>query len=70
MLLGRFFTQGENSVEGRDAVMVLSHYCWRERFAEDRNIIGRTLPLNGKPFKIIGVTSPDFAGLQVEMPDL
>ncbi len=70
MRLGRFFTQEENSVGGWDAVTVLSDYCWRERFGGDRNIIGRTLLLNGKPYKVIGVTSPDFAGLQLEMPDL
>jgi len=68
--LGRFFTPEENREEGRDAVIVLSHYCWRERLAGDQNIIGRTLLLNGKPFKVIGVTSPNFAGLQMEMPDL
>ena len=33
MRLGRFFTQEENRVEGRDAVIVLSHYFWSQRFA-------------------------------------
>jgi putative ABC transport system permease protein len=70
MRLGRFFTHEENRVEGRDAVIVLSHYFWQQRFAGDRDVIGRTLLLNGKPFEIIGVTSPDFVGLQIEMPDL
>jgi putative ABC transport system permease protein len=70
MRLGRFFTHEENRVEGRDAVIVLSHYFWQQRFAGDRDVIGRTLLLNGKPFEVIGVTSPDFVGLQMEMPDL
>lgn len=70
MRLGRFFTQEENRVEGRDAVMVLSHYFWRQRFGADTNVVGRTLLLNGKTVTVIGVTSPDFAGLQIEMPDI
>src|SRR5262245_33609921 len=70
MLLGRFFTQEENRVEGRDAVIVLSHYFWRQRFAGDLNIVGRTLLLNGKSFTVIGVTNQDFVGLQIEMPDI
>src|SRR5215471_7790869 len=70
MLIGRFFTQEENRVEGRDAVIVLSHYFWRQHFAGDLNIVGRTLLLNGKSFTVIGVTSPDFVGLEIEMPDV
>src|SRR5215813_11741164 len=70
MLLGRFFTEEENRVEGRDAVIVLSHYFWRRRFAGDLNVVGRTELLNGKSFTVIGVTSPDFVGLQIEMPDI
>ncbi|MCI0391009.1 MAG: ABC transporter permease [Acidobacteria bacterium] len=70
MQLGRFFTEEENRVEGRDAVVVFSHYFWQQRFAGDRNVVGRTLLLNGKPFTVIGVTSPDFVGLQMEMPDV
>ena len=70
MRLGRFFTHEENRVEGRDAVIVLSHYFWQRRFAGDRDVVGRTALLNGKAFEVIGVTSPDFVGLQMEMPDL
>jgi predicted permease len=70
MRLGRFFTQEENRAEGRDAVMVLSHYFWQRRLGADTNVVGRTLLLNGKPFTVIGVAGPDFAGLQIEMPDI
>jgi predicted permease len=66
--LGRFFTSEEN--RSRAAVAVLSHYCWLHRFDGDRNIVGRRLLLGGKPFEIIGVASPDFVGLQMEMPDV
>src|SRR4030095_5985466 len=53
MRLGRFFTLEENREEGRDAVIVLSHYCWRERLAGDQNIIGRKLVLYWKTFYVI-----------------
>ncbi|HKQ75122.1 MAG TPA: ABC transporter permease [Blastocatellia bacterium] len=70
MRLGRFFTPEENRVEGRDAVVVLSHYFWEHRFAGNGAVVGQTLLLNGTAFTVIGVTSPDFVGLQIEMPDL
>src|SRR5690349_6691477 len=68
--LGRFFTAEEDRVAGRDAVLVLSHRFWQRRFAADPANIGRTLLLNGKPFTVIGVTSPAFVGLRYEMPDV
>ena len=68
--LGRFFTLEENRVAGRDAVIVLSHHFWQRRFASNQAIVGRALLLNGQPFTVIGVTSPDFVGLRAEMPDL
>jgi macrolide transport system ATP-binding/permease protein len=68
--LGRFFTSEENSVAGRDAVVVLSHRFWQRRFGGDAQLVGRSLLLNGKPFTVIGVTSPAFVGLRYEMPDI
>src|SRR5215213_10324944 len=46
--LGRFFTAEENSVPGRDAVVVLSHGFWQRRFASDAQLVGRSIKLNGK----------------------
>ena len=67
---GRFFTPEENSVMGRDAVVVLTYKFWQRRFGGDPQIVGRSLLLNGKSFTVIGVTNPDFVGLRYEMPDL
>ena len=69
-LHGRFFTPEENQVAGRDAVVVLSHHFWQRRYGADPQIVGRTLLLNGKPFTVIGVTSPDFVGIRLEMADI
>ncbi|HEU4507710.1 MAG TPA: ABC transporter permease [Pyrinomonadaceae bacterium] len=67
---GRFFTAEENSVPGRDAVVVLSHRFWQRRFASDAQLVGSSIKLNGKPFTVIGITHPEFIGLRQEMPDI
>src|SRR6185436_64586 len=68
--LGRFFTAEENSVPGRDAVVVLSHGFWQRRFGGDAQLVGNSIKLNGKTFTIIGITHPEFVGLRREMPDI
>ncbi len=68
--LGRFFTAEENSVPGRDAVVVLTHGFWERRFASDPQLVGSSIKLNGKPFTVIGITHPEFVGLRHEMPDV
>jgi hypothetical protein len=45
--LGRFFTANEDRAPGQDAVVVLSHAFWRDRFASDPNVVGRPIVLNG-----------------------
>ena len=68
--LGRSFTTEENSVPGRDAVVVLSHGFWQRRFGSDAQLVGSGIKLNGKPFTVIGITHPEFVGLRHEMPDI
>jgi predicted permease len=68
--LGRFFTTEENSVPGRDAVVVLSHGFWQRRFGSDAQVVGSSIKLNGKPFTVIGITHSEFIGLRHEMPDI
>src|SRR5215204_2422531 len=67
---GRSFTTEENSVPGRDAVVVLSHNFWQRRFGSDSRLVGSSIKLNGKPFTVIGITHPEFVGLRQEMPDI
>src|SRR4029079_8320719 len=68
--LGRFFTAEENSIPGRDAVVVLSHGFWQRRFGSDAHLVGSSIKLNGKPFTVIAITHPEFVGLRHEMPDI
>ena len=68
--VGRFFTGPESQVPGRDAVVVLSHRYWQRRFGGDTKVVGSNLLLNGKPFTVIGVTSPTYVGLRYDNPDI
>ena len=58
-LLGRTFTADEQE-DGKDRVIVLGYGLWQRRFGGDKNIVGQTVSLNGRPYNIVGVMSPDF----------
>jgi len=60
--LGRFFYPEEDTVPGRDLVVVISDRMWHERFQADPDIVGREAVLNGNSFTIIGVAEPGFIG--------
>jgi len=60
--LGRAFRPDEDTVPGRDAVVVLGHELWRTDFASDTNAVGRTIFLNNIPFTVIGVAPQRFTG--------
>ncbi|HUA19360.1 MAG TPA: ABC transporter permease [Bryobacteraceae bacterium] len=57
--LGRTFLDEEDQ-PGRDDVVVLSHAFWQRRFASDPKILGSRIQLNGRPYRVVGVLSPDF----------
>jgi len=57
-LLGRQLTADDESVE-RPRVAVISNVLWRQRFAGDPQVIGRSLVLDGKPHTIVGVLPAD-----------
>lgn len=50
------------------AVVVISDALWRRRFASDHGIVGRTIRLAGRPYEVIGVTSPAFGGVNGRVP--
>jgi putative ABC transport system permease protein len=53
-LLGRTWLRGEDQ-PGKDQVAVLSYGLWREHFAGDPGILGRTISLNSKKYTVVGV---------------
>jgi predicted permease len=56
--LGRFFSSAD-AVDGQDRVIVLSNGFWKQQFAADPNVIGRTILLDGVNREIVGVAPPE-----------
>jgi hypothetical protein len=56
---GRGFTVDEAQT-GHGYVAVLTYGLWREQFGGDPNILGKTILLDGFPYKIIGVMPQSF----------
>jgi predicted permease len=52
--LGRNFSPDEDRPRG-EAVALISHDLWRQRFNSDSSALGQALTLNGAPYTIIGV---------------
>jgi hypothetical protein len=44
----------------REAVAIISHRLWRERFGGDPSIVGKSIALNGPLFTVVGVMPPGF----------
>ena len=58
LVLGRWFTEDEDRPNAND-VVVLSDGLWRRRFGSDRSVIGRTIALNDRPVRVVGVMAPE-----------
>jgi predicted permease len=61
---GRGFLPEDEELPGQ-AVTMLSHAFWQERFGGDTGIVGESLTLNGEAFTVIGIASPGFQGTTV-----
>lgn len=57
-LLGRTFTQAEDTPHGPSAV-ILSYELWKSLFSSDRNILGQAIHLKGEPYTVVGVMPPN-----------
>ncbi len=60
---GRFFTDDEDRVPGRDPLVVISHAFWLRRFGADPRAVGSTISLNGTTFTVVGVAPREFVGV-------
>jgi len=58
--LGRGFRADEDESPGAHPVAVMSYAFWNTQFGADRNIIGRTVQINGTDYAIIGVMPQEF----------
>jgi predicted permease len=58
-LLGRNFLPQEDQ-QGASGVVMLTYGLWKSRFGADPNILGKTMTLNARSYKVIGVLPSDF----------
>ncbi len=50
---------------------MISYDCWRNRFASDPGVVGRSIDLNGRPYVVAGVAPAGFHGTEmVYWPDV
>jgi predicted permease len=49
-------------------VALLGHTLWTTRFGEDRNVLGKTIRLDGHGYTIVGVLPASFAIAELETP--
>ena len=53
-ILGRSFIASDD-VRDAEAVLILSHTYWRQKFGGDVNIVGQVFEMNDRPHRVIGV---------------
>jgi putative ABC transport system permease protein len=58
-VLGRVFSVDEDQ-PGHDQELILSYGFWRRRFGGNRDVVGKTMSLDGKVFTIVGVMPKPF----------
>jgi len=62
---GRFITSDDDR-NGAPFVVVLSHDLWVKQFNRDEQILGKTIPLSGDVYTIIGVMPANFVTPRIE----
>jgi predicted permease len=59
---GRSFLREEDTVPGERPVVILSYGFWNRHFGADAGALGRSVVINGQPFRIVGVAPRRFRG--------
>jgi putative ABC transport system permease protein len=57
--MGRSFLP-DDDVPGATSVVILSDDFWRTRLGGEANVLGRTIVLEGEPYRVIGILPPSF----------
>lgn len=69
---GRLLTLADDSQFGTGGpdgpVAVISYGLWERRFGRDPGVLGKSIQVGTQPVTIVGVTQPEFFGLQVGSP--
>ena len=61
--IGRTITPANDTVGASPAAMI-SYSYWVRRFGRDPLVVGKAITVNGVPFTLVGVTAPEFFGVQ------
>jgi predicted permease len=58
-IVGRTFT-AEEDLPGAGKFVVVTFDVWKNRFASDRNLVGKPILLNSEPYVVVGVLPPGY----------
>ena len=61
--IGRTFDAAVDEGTAQHPEIVLSYDLWRRRFAGERDVVGKTVGVNGVPLTVVGIAPPTFRGL-------
>jgi predicted permease len=62
-VIGRGFLPEEDTAAGASTVAVISYRFWRREYGGDPAVLARSVSLNGRPYRIVGVAPEGFEGL-------
>ena len=63
IVVGRGFSTEPDRPSTQSPIAVISYDYWERRFARRHDIVGQTLSIRGRVVTIVGVTAPEFHGL-------
>jgi predicted permease len=65
-VLGRTFNDAEGEI-GAEQKVILSYGLWKRLYGASRDVLGRELRLNGRPYTIVGVMPAGFTFIKPEV---
>jgi predicted permease len=69
--MGRTISAEDDRVPNGHPVAMIGYGYWKRRFGLSGAVVGQKISLSGTPFTIIGVTPPEFFGVEVgTVPDI
>jgi len=69
-VLGRFFSDSENSAAQAAHVAVISSEFWHRQFGGAPSVLGTTLQLGRSSYTVVGIAPPKFGGFEMHVPDV
>ena len=67
-VVGRFFTEQEDSIPSGQPVAVLSYAAWQTRYGGARSVLGQPIHIGPIVYTIIGVAPKDFTAMSTKTP--